>query len=64
MTPVMNEKSFYNLDYIIEINEQRLNQYITAYHKVLERLTHIILVYSAIAIFLIPLIQDETSFKI
>jgi len=64
MASVMNEKSFYNLDYIIEINEQRLNQYITAYHKVLGRLTHIILVYSAIAIFLIPLIQDETSFKI
>jgi len=50
-------KSFYNLDYIIEINEKRHEQYTSAYQKVLERFTNIILIYSAITIFLIPLIQ-------
>src|SRR5258708_12678208 len=60
----MEGKSFYDLDYIIEINQQRLDQYTTAYQKVLERLTHIILIYSAITIFLIPLIQDSAFFKI
>ena len=54
----MAGKDFYNLDYIIEINEKRLEQYTSAYQKVLERLTNIILVYSGLAIFLIPIIQD------
>ena len=61
---IMEEKSFYDLNYIIEVNEQRLDQYTTAYHKVLEKLTHIILIYSAITIFLVPLVQDTTLFKI
>jgi hypothetical protein len=60
----MSEKSFYDLDYIIEINERRLEQYTTAYQKVLERLTHIILVYSGITIFLIPLVEDGALFRI
>lgn len=60
----MSEKSFYDLDYIIEINEHRLEQYTTAYQKVLERLTHIILIYSGITIFLIPLIRDSALFRI
>ncbi len=60
----MSEKSFYDLDYIIEINEQRLEEYTTAYQKVLERLTHVILIYSAITIFLIPIIQDSSLFRI
>jgi len=50
-------KSFYDLDYIIEISEKRLAEYTTSYQKVLERLTNIILVYSALGIFFIPLIQ-------
>ena len=54
----MAEKSFYDLDYIIEINEKRLDQYTSAYQKVLERLTNIILVYSALTIFLVPIVQD------
>ncbi len=53
----MSQKSFYDLDYIIDINEERLEQYTSAYQKVLERFTNIILIYSAITIFLIPLIQ-------
>ncbi len=43
-------KSFYDLDYIIEINEKRLAEYTALYQKVLERLTNIILVYSALEI--------------
>ncbi|HLA59310.1 MAG TPA: hypothetical protein VK622_11135 [Puia sp.] len=60
----MERRSFYILDYIIQINEQRLEQYTRVHQKVLEKLTHIILIYSAIAIFLIPLIQDGIWFKI
>lgn len=51
-------KSFYDLDYIIEINERRIEELSSNYQKVLERITNIILIYSAIAIFLVPLIQD------
>lgn len=51
-------KSFYDLDYIIEINEKRVEQYTSAYQQVLGKLTNIILIYSAIAIFLIPIIQE------
>jgi|RhiMetdeSRZDD1v2_1073273.scaffolds.fasta_scaffold04913_3 hypothetical protein len=50
-------KSFYDLDYIIEINEKRIEQYLSAYQKVLERLTNIILIYSAITIFLTSIIK-------
>jgi hypothetical protein len=51
-------KSFYDLDYIIEINEKRIEELSSNYQKVLERITNIILIYSALAIFIIPLIQD------
>ena len=54
----MDEQSFYSLDYIIGINEKRAEQYLSAYQKVIERFTNIILIYSAITIFLIPIIQD------
>lgn len=57
----MDTKSFYNLDYIIEINEKRHEQYTSAYQKVLERFTIIILIYSALTIFLIPLIKELLS---
>lgn len=50
-------KSFYDLDYIIDISEKRLAEYTVLYQKVFERLTNIILIYSALGIFLIPLIQ-------
>ncbi|HET6253373.1 MAG TPA: hypothetical protein VFE32_04840 [Puia sp.] len=60
----MSGKSFYDLDYIIEINEHRLEQYTTAYQKVMERLTHILLIYSGITIFLIPLVEDGALFRI
>ena len=54
----MTPKSFYDLEYIIEINEKRIGEYISAYQKVLERFTNIIIIYSAIAIFLVPICQD------
>jgi len=51
-------KSFYDLDYIIEINEKRIEQLSATYQKVLERITNILLIYSGISIFLISIIQD------
>jgi hypothetical protein len=54
----MPSKSFYDLDYIIDVNEKRIEQYHAAYQKVLERFTNIILIYSAITIFLVSIIQD------
>lgn len=50
-------KSFYDLDYIIEINERRIEQYLSAYQKVLDRFTNIILIYSSITIFLTSVIR-------
>jgi hypothetical protein len=49
--------SFYDLDYIIEINEKRLEQYSGAYQKSTDKFTNIFIIYSAFAIFLIPVIQ-------
>lgn len=54
----MEQQSFYSFDYLISINEKRAEQYLTAYQKVIERFTNIILIYSAITIFLITIIQD------
>lgn len=53
----MAGKSFYDLEYIIEINEQRLEQYTAAGDKVKEKLTNIIVIYSAMAIFLVPIVR-------
>jgi hypothetical protein len=50
-------KSFYDLDYLIELNEKRLEEYTSNYQKVLERLTNIILIYSGTGIFLTVIIQ-------
>jgi hypothetical protein len=49
--------SFYDLDYIIETNQKRLDEYNSSLQKVLGKLTNIILIYSALGIFLISLIQ-------
>ena len=51
-------KSFYDLDYIIEISEHRVEQYSSAYQLVQGRITNIILIYSAMGIYLVPIIQD------
>jgi hypothetical protein len=50
--------SFYDLDYIIELNEKRLEQYSNAYQKNMDKFTNILVIYSAFAIFLIPIIQS------
>ncbi|HEX2606968.1 MAG TPA: hypothetical protein VHK91_06295 [Flavisolibacter sp.] len=50
-------KSFYDLDYIIEVSERRLEEYNSNYQKVFGSITNILLIYSAIGIFLTPLIQ-------
>jgi hypothetical protein len=54
----MAGKSFYDLDYIIEINEQRFEQYMSAYNELMGKLTNIVLIYSAVAIFLIPIMRN------
>jgi hypothetical protein len=54
-------KSFYDLDYIIDISEKRLAEYTVLYQKVLERLTNVILIYSALGIFLTPLVQHAIT---
>src|ERR1700744_1154065 len=51
------ENSFYDLDYIITLGEKRVDLYLSAYQGVLGRLTNIIIIYSAIGIYLIPIIQ-------
>jgi hypothetical protein len=53
----MNKFSFYDLDYIIDLNERRLEQYTTAYQKNLDKFTNLLIVYSAIGVFLVPVIQ-------
>ncbi|WEK37909.1 MAG: hypothetical protein P0Y53_10400 [Candidatus Pseudobacter hemicellulosilyticus] len=50
--------SFYDLDYIIDVNERRIDQYLSAYQKVLARFTNLILIYSALMIFLIPVFEQ------
>ncbi len=53
----MGNKSFYDLDYIIEINEQRLEQYANLHQKSVDRFTTLLVIYSAFCIFLLPIIQ-------
>jgi len=52
------ENSFYNLDYIISLGEKRVDLYLSACQVVFGRFTNVILIYSAIGIYLIPIIQD------
>src|SRR5258708_21349405 len=54
-------KSFYDLDYMVELSEKRVEQYTSAYQLILGRLANIILVYSALGIYLIPIVQDLTK---
>lgn len=49
--------SFYDLDDIIKMNEERLEQYSNFYQKNIDKFTTILVLYSAFAIFLIPIIQ-------
>lgn len=49
--------SFYDLNYIIELNEKRLEQYDAAYQKIVNQFTILLVIYSAFAFFLIPVIE-------
>src|SRR4051812_30079698 len=50
--------SFYDLDYVIKLNEERLEQYANFYQKNIDKFTTILVLYSAFAIFLIPIVQS------
>ncbi len=54
----MDQISFYDLDYIISLNEKRLEQYSNAYQKNLSKFTNLLIIYSAIAVFLVPVTQS------
>lgn len=60
----MSEKSFYNLDFIIELNEKRLESYEANYQKTQEKLSTLMIFYSIIGFFVIPivdlLVHDKT----
>ena len=53
----MGSKSFYDLDYIIELNEQRLEQYANALQKNTDKFTTLLVLYSAFCFFLVPVCQ-------
>lgn len=57
-----SRKSFYDFDYIIELGEKRVEQYIGGCQLILGRTTNIILIYSIMGIYLVPVIQDFTQF--
>lgn len=52
----MSSKSFYDLDFIIEMNERRVSEYHAAFLKVTDQFTVLIIIYSAIGIFLAPVV--------
>jgi hypothetical protein len=53
----MGTKSFYDLDYIIEVNEKRLDSYQANYQKTQERLSTLMIFYSLIGFFVVPIID-------
>ncbi|SEA87922.1 hypothetical protein [Pedobacter hartonius] len=53
------DNKFYDLDYIIDLNTKRAEEYSSAYQRVQEQLTNIIIIYSGISIYFIPVIQDN-----
>ena len=53
----MGDKSFYDLDYIIELNEKRLESYQANYQKTQEKLSTLMIFYSIIGFFLFPIID-------
>jgi len=54
----MTHNSFYDLDYIIDLNEKRLSTYYAAYQKNLDKFTNLLVIFSALSIFLVPIIKD------
>ncbi|WP_343693777.1 hypothetical protein [Chitinophaga sp.] len=50
--------SFYNFDYYIEANEKREAVIRTEYDKVLGRVSHILIIYSAVSVSLVSVCKD------
>lgn len=51
-------KSFFDIACLIDVHERRLEQYVGAYQRYLDKLPHLLFIYSAIAIFLMPITRD------
>ena len=56
-------KSFYNLDDNIELNQNRHEQIIAEYDKVIAKISNIIIVYTAVSYFFVPIAQDIVDGK-
>lgn len=51
-------KSLFEIGELIVIHERRLEQYVGAYQRYTDKLTHLLFIYSAVAIFLMPITLD------
>lgn len=54
----MDKISFYDLDYIITVNEKRLEEFTNAYQKNQDKFANVLIIYSVIAVFVIPIVQS------
>jgi len=53
----MGNKSFFDFDYLVELSEQRLEQYSGLLHRKVEKFTTLFVIYSGLCIFLVPVLQ-------
>ncbi|WP_126249366.1 hypothetical protein [Chitinophaga rhizosphaerae] len=51
-------KSLFEIGELIDMHERRLEQYVGAYQRYTDKLTHLLFIYSAVAIFLMPITLD------
>ncbi|MGE7773732.1 hypothetical protein ACQKLP_03365 [Chitinophaga sp. NPDC101104] len=51
-------KSLFEIGELIAMHERRLEQYVGAYQRYTDKLTHLLFIYSAVAIFLMPITLD------
>lgn len=56
-------KSFYDLDYLIEINEKAAEKYTKAYDEMQGKYAIIVFIYSAITLFIVPLSQHFVEYS-
>ena len=49
--------SFYDLDYLINLNEKRMEQYEGSFRKIVDQFTFLMVIYTAVTIFLVPIVQ-------
>lgn len=57
-------KSFYDLDFWIEINEKRDEDLRSEYDKILGKISNIVIIYPAISVFLVAVWKDFFKTKI